>query len=456
MGRSKGAAARRRKVAVAGKAIAGPSIKADGPRRCPSLPPELLANIHDRLGFLDRIAFAAVFAASSFSDVFSPSAPWLLLPGRNDENPKTATLFSIADRRAATVRTPYPALRDHLVIGSSRGWLATADGRGQIYLVNPASGEQHALPHVATMGVFLRTPCQWFTVCVKRFMAARFGGGPPFKENAWGPEGHGARTVTADHMGVWFHRKVVLSVSPSRHGSYGTAMMILDSEFGAPAFATAEDAAWKLAPSRDGVEDAIYHDGQFYSVSYTGVVEAWQRVAESGTFTSTAVTPRLTIEEGGSPCHRKYLAVAPGGRLMVVLKYAQVIKDLHIQDRWTCSFKVHVLGDDGQWKETKDIGDVALFVGVNNSLCVPTRGHPEIKAGCIYFTNDELGVAKLCKTKDLSSWSNKSCNDEPINSDAQALGVYSLKDGTVKKMEALRQQYDMFSVPPVWITPSVP
>uniref|UniRef100_A0A8R7RC56 KIB1-4 beta-propeller domain-containing protein n=1 Tax=Triticum urartu TaxID=4572 RepID=A0A8R7RC56_TRIUA len=194
------------------------------------------------------------------------------------------------------------------------------------------------------MGVFLRTPCQWFTVCLKRFMTVRFGG----EDSFWGPEGHGARTVTADHMGR-FYRKVVLSVSPSRHGSYGTAMMILHRDFGAPAFATAEDAAWKLAPSRDGVEDAIYHDGQFYSVSYSGIVEAWQRDTESGAFTSTAVTPRLDIEEA-SPCHRKYLAAAPGGRLMVVLKYAQVIKDLHSQDRWTCSFKVHVLGDDGQWK----------------------------------------------------------------------------------------------------------
>uniref|UniRef100_R7W518 KIB1-4 beta-propeller domain-containing protein n=1 Tax=Aegilops tauschii TaxID=37682 RepID=R7W518_AEGTA len=242
MGRSKGAAARRRKAAVAREAIAGP-------RLCPSLPPELLANIHDRLGFLDRIAFAAVFASSS---------------------------------------------------------------------------------------------------------------------------------------------------------------------------------------------------------------DAWQRDTESGTFTSTAVTPKLIVKQGGWPCHRKYLAAGPGGRLMVVLKYAQVTKDLHSRDGWTCTFKVHVLGDDGQWKETMDIGDVALFVGVNTSLCVPTMGCPGIMAGCIYFTNDELGVAKLRRTKDLSSRSYKSCDDEPVNSDIRALGVYSLKDGMVKKMEALQQQYRIFSAPPVWITPSVP
>ena len=178
-------------------------------REGPSLPPELLDNIHD------RIAFAAVFAAScDDDDVFKPSAPWLLLPGKNDENAKTARLLSVADRRAATVRTPYPALRAHLVIGSSRGWLATADGRGQIYLVNPASGEQHALPHVATMGVFLHTPYRGFIMNIWRFMAIRFVLGPSFISDSSRRLVHGAHVLTADEMRTSFYRKVVLS--PSR------------------------------------------------------------------------------------------------------------------------------------------------------------------------------------------------------------------------------------------------
>ncbi|KAM3193885.1 hypothetical protein ACQJBY_070497 [Aegilops geniculata] len=442
MGRSKGAAAARKAIA--------PKVDADVPRHWPSLLPELLADIHDRLGFLDRIAFAAVFAAScDDDDVFKPSAPWLLLPSKNEENPAAATLFSVADRRAATVRAPYPALRDdHLVLGSSRGWLATADDRGQIYLVNPATGEQHALPDITTMGVFLHTPYEGFIMNIWRFMAIRFGLGPSFISDSSRRLVDGAHVLTTGEMRTSFYRKVVVSpASPRRPGSYGTAMLILSPDFGAPAFTTAEDAVWMLAPSHDGVEDAIHHNGWFLSVSYSGVVEAWQRDTESGGYTSTAVTPRLTIEEGGSPCHRKYLATAPGGRLMVVLKYDQVTrgKDLYGRHRWTCSFKVHVLSA-GQWKETRDIGDVALFVGVNNSLCVPTSGRSDIKAGCIYFTDDEPRVAALGEPKDL--WADES--------DARAVGVYCLKDGTVKKMEALGHHYRTLSSPPVWITPSIP
>ncbi|CAM0957893.1 unnamed protein product [Alopecurus aequalis] len=392
--------------------------------------PELLANINDRLSFLDRIALAAVFGAScdDDEDVLKPCTPWLILPSEENNNPATATLFSVTDRRAATVRAPDPALRGHSVLGSSRGWLATFDVMGQIYVVNPATGEQHALPDITTMGSFLS---------------------------------RGNRTFTSDEMRGWFYRKVVLLSTPRRRGSSG-AMLILDLRFGAPAFATSEDVAWRLAPSRDGVEDDIHHDGRFYSVTYTGVVQTWERDAESGAYTSAAVAPALTIpveEEGSS---RKYVAVTPGGRLMVAVKYVQVTKEerrWRWVDRWTCSFKVHVLGDGGQWKETRDLGDVTLFVGLNNSLCVPTRGCPEIEAGCIYFTGDELRdqAALLKRNESGPSPYNNLYGYKSHDADVRAVGVYSLKDGTVKKVEVLGQeQYRILSIPPVWITPSIP
>uniref|UniRef100_A0ACD5TWN7 Uncharacterized protein n=1 Tax=Avena sativa TaxID=4498 RepID=A0ACD5TWN7_AVESA len=442
MGRSKGAAARRRKAAATRKTntltIAELPEDEEAPSPCRSLSPDLLASIHDRLGFLDRVAFAAVFASScDHDDLFQPHAPWLVFPGNDPA--ETVQLFSIADRRGATVPAPAPALRGHVVVGSSRGWLATADVRGQIYLVNPATGEQRELPHLSTMGVFLpSTGYSHFSLINDDYLTIRYGHGPPFAEHWQRPH---ARTCSyaAHQMRMWFYRKVVLSSSPARPGNYAV-MLITEWRNRALAFATAEDPVWRLAPSRDGVEDAIHHDGRFYSVSYTGVVEAWQRDAESGAYTSTAVAPRLAVEEHKEedrepPC-RKYLATAPGGRLMVVIKYTKEPKDRISRDEWSCSFKVHVLGDDGQWKETSDIGDLALFVGVNTSLCVPTKGRPQIKAGCIYYTDDKLGLAEL---------GIYAC-------DLRAVGVYSLKDGTLNKIEAAPRFYR----PPAWITPSIP
>lgn len=238
-----------------------------------------------------------------------------------------------------TMPASYPG---HMVLGSSCGWLASADDRGQIYLINPATGEQHALPHIATIGVI--QPCAGDCFCfrIDRLLTARFGCGPPFKDHCWGPDGKGTLTLSAHQMRIWFYRKVVLSASP-RPGSY-TAMLIPHRIFGAPAFATAEDPAWRLAPSREGIEDAMHHHGQFYSISYSGVVELWVHDAETGTFMSTAVAPRLDVEGSMSSC-RKYLAATPRGRLMVVHKYQE-------------TFKVHVLGVDEQWKETRNISEI--------------------------------------------------------------------------------------------------
>lgn len=37
-----------------------------------------------------------------------------------------------------------------------------------------------------------------------------------------------------------------------------------------------EDGPWSMARSPNGVEDAVYHKGMFYSITYAGEVEAWE------------------------------------------------------------------------------------------------------------------------------------------------------------------------------------
>jgi hypothetical protein len=77
---------------------------------------------------------------------------------------------------------------------------------------------------------------------------------------------------------------------------------------------------------------------------------------------------------------------------------------------------------------------------------MPTIGRPQIKAGCIYYTDDKLGPAELRKQVS-SSYS---------DADLRAVGVYCLMDGTVKKIEALGKERRSFYPPPAWITPSIP
>ncbi|KAL6650333.1 hypothetical protein ACP70R_009258 [Stipagrostis hirtigluma subsp. patula] len=423
------------------------------------LPPELQAKIHRRgLPFLTRLAFASICGASGH--LLKPEAPWLVLPGTVEDGDEKATLISIADGKAAKVRTPDPAMRGHVVLGSGGGWLVTADARGALRMANPATGAQTDMPAITTIP-FLHSrnsAGDWIDLHVEPFLQFRFGGAPPPDDNTCSPIPSRTNTLTAAQMRQWFYRKVVLAASP-RPENY-TAMLIVERPFSVPAFATADDPKWRMAPSHDGVEDAVHHDGGFYSITYSGVVEAWNRDAETGEFTSTPVAaPRLAVVEcNDNKLLRKYLAVAPDGRLMAVLKATRKEEHNVYRSRNVTRvfFTVHVLDEAGErWEEEPDIGDAALFVGVNGSLCISTREHPGIIAGCVYYTDDEIGEAtvrhELRRPWDpYSRYRDVYGKDD--NEELRFLGVYSLRNGTVERIADLEERRCW--PPAAWVTPS--
>ncbi|KAL5214731.1 hypothetical protein ABZP36_003883 [Zizania latifolia] len=66
-------------------------------------------------------------------------------------------------------------------------------------------------------------------------------------------------------------------------------------------FVTSDDPTWRVAPSRDGVEDAIHNKDMSYSITYTSVVEEWdRRDGASSEFTSTVVMASPLSTNGGS------------------------------------------------------------------------------------------------------------------------------------------------------------
>jgi hypothetical protein len=415
------------------------------------LPPDLLAEIHGRLGFIDRLAFAAACGARS-RRTLKPEAPCLVFPG---VAPQRVTVFPLTDPLAAAgAAAADPAMRDYVVLGSSAGCLVTADARGALWMANPVTGEQSELPAITTIP-FLRPLHHGGTFCLDlgRFAEARFGCQSQTADGNHGGAWWGGRatfTETAGDMRLWFYRKVVLSAgSPPtaslRSRSSYSAMLILSRKFGAPAFATAENPAWRLAPSRDGVEDAIHHNGSFYSLTYSGEVEAWERDG-SGDFVSRVVAPRLAFEK--THLSRKYLAAAPDDerRLMAVLKYSE--EEARGYSKVTrVSFKVQVLDEArGRWEETADIGDAALFVGMNGTLCVPAREYPGTRAGCVYFTEDDVGKAWLRHQRRCPY---PYSNDREV--EYEDVGVYSLHGGKVERIAALEEHPRW--PPPAWFTP---
>uniref|UniRef100_A0A0D3FSE8 KIB1-4 beta-propeller domain-containing protein n=1 Tax=Oryza barthii TaxID=65489 RepID=A0A0D3FSE8_9ORYZ len=353
-------------------------------------------------------------------------------------------------------------MRGHVIIGSSGGWLVTADERGRMRLANPVTGEQGDLPAITTIPFVNDTPPggEHFVIDMDPMQKFRCRG-----ELECG-------CLLHPHPRGTFVYTVVLSASP-RPGDYA-AMLLLDNYFDAPAFAMAEDGRWRVAPSRDGVEDAIhYKASSFPSVTYTGVVEAWARDSVSGEFTRKVVTSRMA--NGGD--HRKYLSAAPDGRLMIVVKNTKGMKQNH--------FKVQVFDEMTQrWEAAEDMGDLALLVGINSSLCVSTTKHPELKAGCVYYTgneirkaSDEIGKASESESELMFEYfpgmdfMEYGMYDMDVEMDhieiengwlrsayrpdsKQHVGVYSLRDGTVESIPDLGKNLSW--PPPAWFIPSFP
>ncbi|CAL5033715.1 unnamed protein product [Urochloa decumbens] len=446
------------------------------------LPAELHADIHRRLPFLRRLAFASVCTATGH--MLRPEAPWLLLPGAATKEKKKATnedsdeeepeeetatppvtageekstVLSMAEGGSeAPLRTPGLALADRVIIGSTDGWLVTADDRGALRMANPATFAEAPLPAITTIPFLSSTGGgSWFVVDVEPFVRVRFGGAPPpVDDEDWGASLPRTYTLTATQMRQKFYRKVVLSSTPSPR-SYD-AMLIPDRYIGAPAFTTAENGTgWRMAPSITGVEDAIHHDGRFVSVSYAGDVEAWQLDATTGEYASKAVAPRLAFGDGKHP-RRKYLAASPHGRLMAVLKHAVVEENEHVYRRSKVTrvvFEVRVLdAAAGRWKAVADIGDAALFVGVNGTVCVRATEYPGVEAGCVYFTDDEVGEACLRRAQGVTTV--RYGYDEADETELRATGVFSLKEGKVTQRIAEKSDDKQPRWPPAaWFTPS--
>ncbi|TVU07062.1 hypothetical protein EJB05_47102, partial [Eragrostis curvula] len=421
------------------------------------LPQDLLAKIHGHLTILDGLAFAVVCksAGHPMNLDMASTTPWIVFPGETEEK---ATFFSLADSRAASARTSAIGMRGHVVVGSSFGWLATADEFGCLQVINPVTGERSRLPDITAIP-FVDYSLAYskrgghYCLNMELFQRIRYGGLPMPVDNHYGTMLPRTSTLTCDQMRHWFYRKVILSASP-RPDSYAP-MLTLHQNFGLPAFAITEHPTWKVAPSVGGIEDAIHHDGRFYSISNSGAVEAWERDSATGEYASkiVAVARVNMFVNKEFKLVRKYIAAMPDGRLVVLLKYTwEEIMWYNVPRKWSCVFKVQVLdAARRRLEETRDIGDAALFVGMSSSLCLSTAAaHPGIKPGCVYFADDRLEQAAEPWEREANKYGPRSREDE--NKIPEQTGVHNLKDGTVELVQGLALQ--PWSSPPVWFTPT--
>ncbi|KAF7035641.1 hypothetical protein CFC21_046465 [Triticum aestivum] len=81
----------------------------------------------------------------------SPKQSPCLVYSSGDRDADTVTLHNMSTNKLYHVTLSEPAFRTRHVMGSSHGWLITADERSNLILVNPATGAQIAMPPPETM-----------------------------------------------------------------------------------------------------------------------------------------------------------------------------------------------------------------------------------------------------------------------------------------------------------------
>ncbi|CAN6197193.1 unnamed protein product [Urochloa humidicola] len=337
-----------------------------------------------------------------------------------------ACLYSLAEKRAYKITLPEPPIRTRSLIGSSNGWLITADERSEMHLVNPITGEQIALPSVITI----------------EHVKPRFDGSGTMskyelsyhtaEEFCW------AERHAPNKLREYLYFRAFVFPDPST-GSY--IVVLIHNPYFQLSFARAGDDEWTWLPHGTEYSDCVYMDGLLYAVKSDGEIDAFD--LSGSTVTKTVVIVKRYI------CESMYIIRAPWGDLLQVCRIVDNPSRLEWDDDVPegededdddtekcdfCTLNIKVYKVDMEAKELvkiKSIPNHMLFLGCNNSLCLSADGHPKLKSNHAYFTDD---------------------TSTRVNYYPRDIGIWDFENSS--KKEIVSQIWSNWPCP-TWITPSL-
>ncbi|KAF2911490.1 hypothetical protein DAI22_11g183800 [Oryza sativa Japonica Group] len=397
------------------------------------------------------------------------SAPCLLYSGEGDDDPSTATLYSPSSGDCFRVRLPDPPLRSRALVGSAHGWLATADERSDLHLVNPLTGAQVALPPVTALHNAESFLDEQGSLMYNLYEAREE------LEEFLSPD---PAVYRAQKLRMFLYHRVILSCSPSAGRS--CIVLLVHKPDGMISFARLGDERWthiNRATSngslkRDiGYTDALYNknDGLFYLLSFDGSICTLDLSGSNPV--ARHIMRKKTIWDNPS----KYIVLAPWGDLLEVWRLRETEETDEIpdnasldgdsepddeipddvaldgdsepdepdedrSDRWFTEeimlYKVDI--DKQKFVKMRSIGDHALFLGFNSVVCLPTKDFPMLKPDCAYLS-DEF-YEEICGN--MHNW--------------REIGIRDLKNCKLQSLGDVESLHPWRNWPsPIWITPSL-
>ncbi|KAL6603279.1 hypothetical protein ACP70R_043640 [Stipagrostis hirtigluma subsp. patula] len=442
------------------------------------LPRDLLESILRRLPVPDRLRFPAVCAAWQSAAAAARVqggvlSPWLMLPfnptvrrrtrrGDGEDRFMEARFLSLTDGRAYEIRQPAPAVSGRLCVGSSDGWLVTADAASELHLLNPVTGAQVSLPSVATLP-FVNATRDADGRVVSYGLRCCFADDDG-DEVLIPPE-----TFAPDRLRYELYEKAILVSAPRRvttPGSWGGhAVLLICQPLFRLAVARDGDTRWTLldTPPRcwvDAVRASATPSADMarrqvvYTMDAAGRVEVWDMDATTTPTRHGEIAPPCSCCSGhacamSAACSRYLVELSPGHLLQV-----HRLRDAaHARCKWEprperveyTTAKVELFewkaGGRGRWARVdgehagRVLGGRALFLGKSASLCVPADG--ALRGNCVYFTDD-------------GPWSHERCHEV-----APDVGVFDLADGSYRPPRGAARDLLWKWPPPVWVFPSL-
>ncbi|OEL31787.1 hypothetical protein BAE44_0007193, partial [Dichanthelium oligosanthes] len=408
-----------------------------------NLPADILSIVQGELEFPDLFRSASVCtswrsAARSLRrhGLYSrPQTPCLLY-STAAAGTRAVKLYSLADKSTYTIPLPDQPIAERSIVGSSHGWLVTADSRSELHLLNPATSEQLALPPVATVeqvspilddaGNLQRYDLSFYDAALpvrpglpvnaadeleqtknthehlKNAMNTEFWCCPKTaafsgvyfsfycelqRAELWA---HTARDrppepYAADKLRRFLYLKVVLSCDPSRGDCI---LMMIYNPYRQLAFARVGSKRWHWITTsfRESMySDCIYnHDGAFYAMNRQGGIH---RYTIEGSCATRDVIFKYTLPY--TPAHNMYIARTSSGDVLQIWR----ITSCPIEDSLeTHTTDIEMFKVDFDKQDIVDIGTLsgdALFIGHNCSCCLSTKDHPRLLSNHVYFTGDD-------------------------------------------------------------------
>uniref|UniRef100_A0ACD5W6J1 Uncharacterized protein n=1 Tax=Avena sativa TaxID=4498 RepID=A0ACD5W6J1_AVESA len=440
------------------------------------LPQDLLVIVFLELEIPDLLRSGAVCttwhcAYSTFRRLRLPSLKQTpcLLYSCDTYGPDAAALYCPATGSTFRISAPDAHLRNLWFIGSADGWMVAANEIGDLHLLNPLTGRRVELPPVTAMHH------------VEASLDEEGGLVYDVDEDLFNDPG--PTRVPALEVRDCMYFRAVLSCGPSAGAM--CVVLLLHMPNGQLSYARPGDERWTWVSPDDNTglqcsdcyRDAAYNkeQGLFYVVQTDDSVQ---------TLDLNGPSPVAKMVFRGRKIHNedadRYLIHSPWGDLVHAWRYRTDVASESSEEADDVLLHSSVLLQSGEESDEEDdddyddirhndfrdsavelntteiqlyktdlhgqkleslpsLGDHALFLGYNSSLCLPVKDIPGLKPNHAYITDDSFEFISYFKQ-------NK-----------REVGVWSIECKTLESIHDPTHVEDSWLnwPPPIWIVPSL-